>query len=76
MGQTNYSASKAGVIGLTQTVARELGRLVRHLGVQGSLLKHVGALREGVIVQSSPESAAALPSTDMGSAVTLSFRGS
>ncbi|XP_036908621.1 estradiol 17-beta-dehydrogenase 8 isoform X3 [Sturnira hondurensis] len=26
MGQTNYSASKAGVIGLTQTVARELGR--------------------------------------------------
>lgn len=26
VGQTNYSASKAGVIGLTQTVARELGR--------------------------------------------------
>ncbi|XP_036990325.1 (3R)-3-hydroxyacyl-CoA dehydrogenase isoform X4 [Artibeus jamaicensis] len=26
IGQTNYSASKAGVIGLTQTVARELGR--------------------------------------------------
>ncbi|XP_077017585.1 (3R)-3-hydroxyacyl-CoA dehydrogenase isoform X2 [Tamandua tetradactyla] len=26
MGQTNYAASKAGVIGLTQTVARELGR--------------------------------------------------
>ncbi|XP_045861489.1 (3R)-3-hydroxyacyl-CoA dehydrogenase isoform X9 [Meles meles] len=29
MGQTNYAASKAGVIGLTQTAARELGRLVR-----------------------------------------------
>ncbi|XP_045428764.1 (3R)-3-hydroxyacyl-CoA dehydrogenase isoform X1 [Pipistrellus kuhlii] len=26
LGQTNYSASKAGVMGLTQTVARELGR--------------------------------------------------
>ncbi|XP_045861481.1 (3R)-3-hydroxyacyl-CoA dehydrogenase isoform X2 [Meles meles] len=26
MGQTNYAASKAGVIGLTQTAARELGR--------------------------------------------------
>lgn len=26
MGQTNYAASKAGVIGLTQAVARELGR--------------------------------------------------
>ncbi|XP_070275543.1 (3R)-3-hydroxyacyl-CoA dehydrogenase isoform X1 [Myotis yumanensis] len=26
LGQTNYSASKAGVIGLTHTVARELGR--------------------------------------------------
>ncbi|XP_045690471.1 (3R)-3-hydroxyacyl-CoA dehydrogenase [Phyllostomus hastatus] len=26
MGQTNYSVSKAGVIGLTQTVAQELGR--------------------------------------------------
>ncbi|ELK16639.1 Estradiol 17-beta-dehydrogenase 8 [Pteropus alecto] len=26
MGQANYAASKAGVIGLTQTVARELGR--------------------------------------------------
>ncbi|XP_042636679.1 (3R)-3-hydroxyacyl-CoA dehydrogenase [Orycteropus afer afer] len=26
VGQTNYAASKAGVIGLTQTVARELGR--------------------------------------------------
>ncbi|KAF5915786.1 hypothetical protein HPG69_018131 [Diceros bicornis minor] len=26
MGQTNYAASKAGVIGLTQTVARELAR--------------------------------------------------
>ncbi|XP_004846893.2 estradiol 17-beta-dehydrogenase 8 [Heterocephalus glaber] len=26
MGQTNYVASKAGVIGLTQTAARELGR--------------------------------------------------
>nr|XP_025846472.1 estradiol 17-beta-dehydrogenase 8 isoform X3 [Vulpes vulpes] len=30
VGQTNYAASKAGVIGLTQTAARELGRLVRH----------------------------------------------
>ncbi|XP_049746003.1 (3R)-3-hydroxyacyl-CoA dehydrogenase isoform X2 [Elephas maximus indicus] len=26
VGQTNYAASKAGVIGLTQTIARELGR--------------------------------------------------
>ncbi|XP_006860411.1 PREDICTED: estradiol 17-beta-dehydrogenase 8 [Chrysochloris asiatica] len=26
VGQTNYAASKAGVIGMTQTVARELGR--------------------------------------------------
>ncbi|XP_004590320.2 (3R)-3-hydroxyacyl-CoA dehydrogenase [Ochotona princeps] len=26
LGQTNYAASKAGVIGLTQTVAKELGR--------------------------------------------------
>ncbi|XP_057555198.1 (3R)-3-hydroxyacyl-CoA dehydrogenase isoform X3 [Hippopotamus amphibius kiboko] len=26
VGQTNYAASKAGVVGLTQTVARELGR--------------------------------------------------
>lgn len=26
VGQTNYAASKAGVIGLTQTAARELGR--------------------------------------------------
>lgn len=26
LGQSNYAASKAGVIGLTQTVARELGR--------------------------------------------------
>lgn len=26
IGQTNYASSKAGVIGLTQTVARELGR--------------------------------------------------
>ncbi|XP_043306648.1 (3R)-3-hydroxyacyl-CoA dehydrogenase isoform X1 [Cervus elaphus] len=32
MGQTNYAASKAGVIGLTQSAARELGRLVRQLG--------------------------------------------
>lgn len=47
MGQTNYSASKAGVIGLTQTVARELGRLVRHLAVQGTLLQHSRGLREG-----------------------------
>lgn len=36
MGQTNYVASKAGVIGLTQTAARELGRLVRCLRVLGS----------------------------------------
>lgn len=35
MGQTNYAASKAGVVGLTQTAARELGRLVRHLGPCG-----------------------------------------
>ncbi|KAM6185832.1 (3R)-3-hydroxyacyl-CoA dehydrogenase [Rhynchocyon petersi] len=27
VGQTNYAASKAGVVGLTQAVARELGRL-------------------------------------------------
>ncbi|KAF6364565.1 hydroxysteroid 17-beta dehydrogenase 8 [Rhinolophus ferrumequinum] len=40
MGQINYAASKAGVIGLTQTAALELGRLVRHLGVQGALLRH------------------------------------
>lgn len=26
IGQTNYASSKAGVIGLTQTAARELGR--------------------------------------------------
>lgn len=49
MGQANYAASKAGVIGLTQTVALELGRLVRHLGMQGSLLRHVGALSEGSV---------------------------
>lgn len=49
MGQINYAASKAGVIGLTQTVALELGRLVRHLGVQGALLSYVGALSEGSV---------------------------
>lgn len=49
MGQINYAASKAGVIGLTQTAALELGRLVRHLGVQGALLRFVGALREGSV---------------------------
>ncbi|XP_063095139.1 (3R)-3-hydroxyacyl-CoA dehydrogenase isoform X3 [Cavia porcellus] len=30
VGQTNYAASKAGVIGLTQTAARELGRISSH----------------------------------------------
>lgn len=49
MGQINYAASKAGVIGLTQSVALELGRLVRHLGVQGALLEYVGALSEGSV---------------------------
>lgn len=50
MGQTNYAASKAGVIGLTQTVARELGRLVRCRRVQGTLLQRVRALREGSLL--------------------------
>lgn len=49
MGQTNYAASKAGVIGLTQAVARELGRLVRHLGTREVLLRRVEGLREGSV---------------------------
>ncbi|XP_060020110.1 (3R)-3-hydroxyacyl-CoA dehydrogenase isoform X1 [Lagenorhynchus albirostris] len=39
VGQTNYAASKAGVVGLTQTAARELGR--------SDTWGHVEGLREG-----------------------------
>lgn len=46
MGQTNYAASKAGVIGLTQTAARELGRLVTWLRVLGSFAEACVGLRE------------------------------
>lgn len=69
MGQTNYAASKAGVIGLTQSAARELGRLVRRLGA-------CEKSEEGVSVQSFLESADTLLSTDTGSAVTVSSQDS
>ena len=65
IGQTNYASSKAGVIGLTQTAARELGRWVR----LGTLLRE----EESV---SFPGSASILPLTDMESDVTRSSQGS
>jgi hypothetical protein len=73
MGQTNYASSKAGVIGLTQSAARELGRWVRHLGYQGTSLRHVSS--EGRVNVLSRLSSHFF-STDIGSDVILSSQGS